>query len=70
MHTIPHILYIVHAKNTDGIEAGKQAELGTVLCKIACNHRALLFRARGLSVTELQLVTVDHLPTKVFKMIA
>ena len=69
MHTIPHILHLVHAKILL-VEAGKQAELGTVLCKIACNHRALLFRARGLSVTELQLVTVDHLPTKVFKTIA
>ena len=33
------------------VEAGKQAELGTVLCKIAGNHRALPFRARGVSVT-------------------
>ena len=52
------------------VEAGKQAELGTVLCKTAGNHRALLFRVRGLSVTELQLVTVDHLPTRFFKTIA
>ena len=46
-----------------------EAELGSVPSKIAGNYRALLFRVRGLSVTELQLVTVDHLPTRFFKMI-
>ena len=51
------------------VEAEKQAEFGTV-SKIAGNHRALIFRARGLRVTKLQLVTVDHLPTRFFKMIA
>ena len=44
-----------------------EAELGSVPSKIAGNYRVLLFRARGLSVTELQLVIVDHLPTRFFQ---
>lgn len=63
IHTISHTLHIVHAKNTMG------GDRTWKYAKIAGNHRALLFRVRGLSVTELHLVTVDHLPTRFFKTI-